>query len=60
MGCVNTISEPMGSGRLWLLEEIMTLYFWNSLLMNIVGPKRQEVTGGERKLNVVLLFNTYC
>jgi hypothetical protein len=37
--------KPTGSGSPWLLEEIMALY-WKSLLMNIFGAKRDEITGG--------------
>jgi hypothetical protein len=37
--------KPTGSGSLWLLEEIMAQY-WKSLLTNIFGAKREDITGG--------------
>jgi hypothetical protein len=48
--------KPTGSGSPWLLEEIMAPY-WKSSLTNIFGAKRQDITGGWRKLNNVVLLH---
>jgi len=37
--------KPTGSDSWWLLGEIMALY-WKSLLTNVFGAKREEITGG--------------